>query len=584
MSIKYLELNSAYRNRKLYPSPATFVTEISQSGQRDRINALDPVSNASPILQFNISFQEDASVSPNNVVSNITVVTPISTGTPSLAGTNILQISAVNPSLRLINNFYIGACLSITIAGVTTSRRIVEYHPLGISGVNTVAEVILDVSLPDSLVGQSGFFISNPSPLPTNIATPVAPPNFPPVIKMYIPGGSVVDNYYQGYYLQLIGAGGGGFIAGESRLITAYEGTTRLATLSSATTGDWSSDTNANEGLNFSIRKEPPIVFGAVFPNLTTLGTLAMSTDGRTFQLALPSATQSSHFQGAFLRMIKPFPTSPNISNIVSPFEEERLISKYYVEDGKFVTAVGGTNTFVLSSTSSLENNFYNGLFLTTNFNETYQITSYVGSTRSGTISTNWITAPISYSFRNVVLASHFSTNPDTTNNTYEIEQYTRDNSVPFSYNGSLTSVQDTVCYEVELLNLILPNITLNNSGRGGRPAFYPHMYVELEQVSATSAGGNKGVIYSNNPTAYKMMYRVPMNDTPSPLVSAFIKVDGDSMTHTIKFKPTDSFRFGVYQANGELFNTVVQDYYSPTEPNPVVQISACFAFKRISN
>ena len=78
------------------------------------------------------------------------------------------------------------------------------------------------------------------------------------------------------------------------------------------------------------------------------------------------------------------------------------------------------------------------------------------------------------------------------------------------------------------------------------------------------------------------MMYRIPMDDTPTPLISTFIKVDGDGMTHTIKFRPNDSFRMSIHHASGELFQPVASDYYSPTEPNPMVQISACFAFKRV--
>jgi len=52
-------------------------------------------------------------------------------------------------------------------------------------------------------------------------------------------------------------------------------------------------------------------------------------------------------------------------------------------------------------------------------------------------------------------------------------------------------------------------------------------------------------------------------------------------MTHTCKFKPSDSFIFSVRHSNGELLKTVLDDFYSPTEPNPLCQISACFSFKR---
>ena len=40
-------------------------------------------------------------------------------------------------------------------------------------------------------------------------------------------------------------------------------------------------------------------------------------------------------------------------------------------------------------------------------------------------------------------------------------------------------------------------------------------------------------------------------------------------------------FIFSVKHTNGELLKTVLDDFYSPTEPNPLCQISACFSFKR---
>ena len=143
-----------------------------------------------------------------------------------------------------------------------------------------------------------------------------------------------------------------------------------------------------------------------------------------------------------------------------------------------------------------------------------------------------------------------------------------------------MTSVQEAVNYEVELINLILPN-SLLISARGGRPIFYPYLYVELQQVSSGTSV-SKNVIYSNNPHSFKMMFRAVVDDTTATVSSPFIKIDGDSMTHVVKFKPNDAFKFSVYHSNGEPFVSEVEDQYSPTEPNPLCQISACFSFKRL--
>jgi hypothetical protein len=162
---------------------------------------------------------------------------------------------------------------------------------------------------------------------------------------------------------------------------------------------------------------------------------------------------------------------------------------------------------------------------------------------------------------------------------TFEILQFTRDNVVPFTYTGSTVSQQQMVCYEVELINLVLPNLTLKT---GGRVAFYPYVYVELQNISASS-GGNTNIIYSNNPNSVRRLFRAAIDDIPNPLISPFIKIDGDGMTQTIKFKPNDSFKFGVYLSDGTVFETVYKDSYGPSPANPLVQISAMFSMKRVA-
>ena len=55
MSIRYLEFDSRFRDRTLYPNPSTFVVEASQTGQGDRFSAKDPVCDSSPISVWNTS-------------------------------------------------------------------------------------------------------------------------------------------------------------------------------------------------------------------------------------------------------------------------------------------------------------------------------------------------------------------------------------------------------------------------------------------------------------------------------------------------------------------------------------------------
>ena len=139
---------------------------------------------------------------------------------------------------------------------------------------------------------------------------------------------------------------------------------------------------------------------------------------------------------------------------------------------------------------------------------------------------------------------------------------------------------QEIVCYQIELLNVILPNKILN-CGLGSRIAYYPYVYIELTNISGSSSG-MKNAIYSNNPNATRMVFRAPIYDVQNPNNSAFVNLDGDGMVQTLKFKPNDNLFFSVHLSNGELYRTLENETYGPLNPNPEIQISASFSFKRV--
>ena len=159
----------------------------------------------------------------------------------------------------------------------------------------------------------------------------------------------------------------------------------------------------------------------------------------------------------------------------------------------------------------------------------------------------------------------------------FEILQFSYDNVFPFNYTGKEKEISD---YRVDLINLVLPNIVLN-TGYGGRIAHYPYVYVKISNVGATS-GGTRNLIMSNNPKSNSMVFRCPVNDINNPNRSPFIKLDGNGMSQVFKFTPADVLQFQVILPNGELFKTVIQDYYSPNQPNYEVQISAVFRILNI--
>lgn len=177
-----------------------------------------------------------------------------------------------------------------------------------------------------------------------------------------------------------------------------------------------------------------------------------------------------------------------------------------------------------------------------------------------------------------ISLSGNFSSVPSV-GSSLEILDFSYDNLAPFVYNGSLVSQQECVCYEIKLTNLILPNQLLDNA-YGTRIAYYPYVYVELSNTNNASAGNN--IIYSNNPNSTKMLFRAAVTDVNQPANTTFINLDSNTMTNTVKFKPNDSMKFSVKLSDGSIFKTIFSEKYSPSIPNPLIQISACFSIKRI--
>lgn len=236
------------------------------------------------------------------------------------------------------------------------------------------------------------------------------------------------------------------------------------------------------------------------------------------------------------------------------------LIRKESVSESGTLTGLT-TTTLQFPATSSSELNHYTGDFIRITSGilsgEIRKITYYTGSTRIASVD----------------LA--YSSIPGTV--TYEILPFTRDNVVPLVFTGS--ELNKTDFYDIELINLILPNISII-SGNGGNPITYPYFLVELYNISVAS-GDNRNILISNNPNSVRVLFRVPVDDKSLKSVSPFIKVDGDGITQTIKFRPDQTIRFRVLLPNGDLYLTQNTEFLSPSLPNEFKQISACFSLQR---
>ena len=256
-------------------------------------------------------------------------------------------------------------------------------------------------------------------------------------------------------------------------------------------------------------------------------------------------------------------------------------------------SAISGTiSTIVFPQSASDRQGYYNGSQIQIesglNAGSVRQITSYnvtgvaPNLVRTATVSVAFgfvVGAGDMFSFRSGFVSEPFSAAVGS-GDIFELLPFTEDNHNPFVYTGSMVSQQEMVCYELELINLILPNKTLS-VGLGSRIAFYPYVYVELSNVSGASAG-IKNTIYSNNPNSTRMVFRAVIDDVPNPVISSFVKVDGDGMVQTLKFKPNDNLKFSVRLPDGQIYQTLETESLAPLQPNPALQISAMFSIKRL--
>jgi hypothetical protein len=344
---------------------------------------------------------------------------------------------------------------------------------------------------------------------------------------------STHDDFYVGCQIRLSGVGAG---VGQRRTITNYVGASRTITVTPAF-----NDTPSGAGITYQI-----ICGGVQQPGDSTCCTqdsrrivkyadyrdtaLNAISGGTTISFPATASNLNGYYTDMYIRVD---PASAN--NL-------RLITNYVVTRN----AVGT----VISRIATVDTAF-TGLFSS--------------STPPFTITSGVVGDPFTFS----LFDQHVCLLP-----------FSNDNLNPFVYTGSLVSQQDVVCYEVELLNLVLPNSILAVSS-GGFVAYYPYVYVQLMNVDS-SGGHLKNIIYSNNPNATNMLFRAAIDDVPNPLNSTFIKIDSDGAVQTIKFKPNDNLLFSVRMPSGEIYETVEPEAYSPCVPNPKIQISALFSLKRL--
>ena len=135
--------------------------------------------------------------------------------------------------------------------------------------------------------------------------------------------------------------------------------------------------------------------------------------------------------------------------------------------------------------------------------------------------------------------------------------------------------MNQTVCYDIELMYITLPNIFISN-GSAGTLDDYPYFYVKLYNINSKPSATQ---MITNNPNSMEALFRIPMNI--NLLEQSFFTLDTTNPSQTISFKPDDSLHFSVCLPNGEPILFRDSEWLSPGAPNPFLQISATFSLTR---
>lgn len=546
---RFIELSSSTRNRNQYPQPAEFEVPFSPPRSLNQINTLkgyyysttgytgpnssigtiytqnmdvaDPVTKG--IVEYYWGYTGQTGPSGQTIIDSSIVQ---STGSFNLYSVyvNVSGPSGLSSPYSNITDYYVGYNLNVSTSGNTGSSVIQNYTPnMGLFTLQTPLDFIPP---PNSniTITDSSYCSNGPTGSPYVIL-----PGIDNCGKKIL----TFDQSYNGYYLiDELRSSGTSIVYSK---VVSYNYLTRKATLD-VPLKNWSLGNNF-----YSLRKTLPNEFISINSNPTTFQTLPSP----------PSYPQPS------LSLSNCIFLGPN----ANPTDNFYTGSYIYV----YPKQVYNNQT---QSISNIEGGcFYINAYIGNGINACY----------ISTINPPKVKGATQYypSYNTIDLGLPTPSNGDK----YNIVSFSNDNYTPLIYNGSVVSQNETVAYEISLVNLTLPNITLTT---GARIAYYPYVYVELSNATASSSS-SKNVIYSNNPSSNKALFLVPITDINDPQRSPFIKLDAGSMTQTVKFKPNDCLKFSVFLPDGRLYETVTSDYYTPSATNPFCQIDALFGIKRLT-
>lgn len=592
---KYLHISSLYRDRNKFPIPSKFEVLFTHSGNKtDAKSASDPIVNSYPLYQFignvlsrstpELKFSSGGSASApvlNASSSSINDYYKDCKLKDMTIGSSFIQITGYNGTTKIAtlasslpfpgwadtDTYIINDVLtfqstvdlsaptldasSITQDGYYNGYQLLDTQRgeirtiVSYDGKTQVAT--LDKPLPS--IGFTTYILLDSSYAKDKSISGVFSGGTANLPKISISGASDVDGFYNGMIIEDV-------TLGESRVITGYEGSTKEVTLSAPFTGNWQVSDSFN-----------------IIPTEDTyqIHLQPMSIDGFQNPSSIEQYYTGDIIEDVTIGEYRTITSYDNVSRMVtidSPFSSNWSLTDTYAirKSRPELKASFGVNTnpapYNIVQLSGGYTMDYTGYYLfPTEGEQLYLITGYDGAPALNRVK---ITPSPSGSFSD--------------NSPYEILRFTRDNVVNLNYNGTMVSQNQLVNYEIELISLIIPNVPLKT---GSLSAFYPYVFVQLNNISETNTVG-KNLIYSNNPNASNATFIAPIPDVSDPTVSRFLQYSAIGMVQTIKFKPNDDLFFSVTLPGGELFTPVESDNMSPLPPKPELEITAVFSIKRL--
>ena len=530
---RYLEINSNYRNRNLWPLASEFEIPISQSGTKTIKDALDPVSLAMPIFSWTSNNLTTGGDNPYITNATIENTTPIKYSTDQ--ATFVMNSGTTQLPFQQLKNYYSSLIINDTTTKPTLSRRIANSYYLGeyVSGGKNVYRMEISVtnSYGDTLNLGDIVTIYDPTDF-SDVDTPL----------IFVPNGALQENAYNKYILY-------NETINQYRPIFHYDNITNIIQLD--TNGN-SVPTNSSGPIDSSWQTTDNFSLRVINPLIPILGGVNPTIIGGPITYNIPNTSPIQ---------TKTISTTSDL--IITTGNSLSNLKDYYKNEFLRVLPYGDSNTNPTDP--------YYEYDPTPSNNQACRITSYnyyEDSTTPGTYYGVFTVFP-GFNLYNGGAGAKI-----------EILPFSYDNFNPFVYTGTIVSQQDMVCYEISMINLTLPNYTLAVS-QGGRIAYYPYVYVQISNVSSTGAG-LKNIMYSNNPNSTSVIFRAPIYDIQNPTSTPFVRINGDGMIQTIKFKPNDNLYFKVTMSTGEPYQTILPEFYTPAVPNPYAQISAVFSIKRV--